>query len=104
MLTELGWNHSFEHVTQEGISLDLADSERKRAIEVDGPSHYLKDVSTRDYIVNGSTQFKSRLLQGLGWQVTHLPFFDWASKTTSERHQLLQHHLAKIGAIPSDEY
>ena len=38
-LTEMGWNHSFKHATPEGISLDLADPETKRAIEVDGPYH-----------------------------------------------------------------
>ena len=47
MLTEMGWTHEFEHVTLEGISLDL---ERKGAIEVDGPPHYLQDVATgEDY-------------------------------------------------------
>ena len=97
MLSEMGWNHSFEHATQEGISLDLADREAKRAIEVDGPSHYLRDVVTGKYVVNGPTQFKSRLLRALGWQVTHVPFFDWNDKTTSERRHLLTNHLAKIG-------
>ena len=100
MLTEMGWNHEFEHVTEEGISLDLADPEAKRAIEVDGPFHYLKDVSTGDYVVNGPTQFKSRLLRGLGWQITHVPFFDWDHKSRSERRELLKNHLAKIGATP----
>ena len=51
MFTELGWNDEFEHVTPEGFSLDLANPEAKRAIEVDGPSHYLKDASAGDYIV-----------------------------------------------------
>ena len=97
MLTEMGWSHSFEHVTQEGISLDLADPEAKRAIEVDGPSHYLKDVKSGDYIVNGATKFKSRLLRALGWQITHVPFFDWNHKTRSERREVLKTHLAAIG-------
>ena len=97
MLTEMGWNHEFEHVTPEGISLDLADPEAKRAIEVDGPSHYLKDVSSNsDYVVNGPTQFKSRLLRAHGWHITHVPFFDWDGKTGSARRELLKDHLAKI--------
>ena len=45
MLTELGWAHEIEHVTPEGISLDLAYPETKRAIEVDGSPHYLRAVS-----------------------------------------------------------
>ena len=99
MLAELGWNHEFEYVTQEGMSLGLADPEAKRAIDVVGPSEYLKDVSTGDYVVNGSTQFKSRLLRALGWQITHVPFFDWRSKTRTERRVLLKDHLAKIGVV-----
>ena len=99
MLTEMGWNHEFEHVTQEGISLDLADPDAKRAIEVDGPSHYLKNVSTGEYVVNGPTQFKARLLRALDWQVTHVPFFDWNHKTLCERREVLTNHLAKIGVV-----
>ena len=96
MLVEMGWNHEFEHVTQEGISLDLADPGAKRVIEVDGPSHYLKNVSTGDYVVNGPTQVKSRLLRAVGWRITHVPFFDWDGKSVPERRQLLNDHLRKI--------
>ena len=103
MLTEMGWTHEFEHVTLEGISLDLADPERKRAIEVDGPYHYLKHVSTGEYVVNGATQFKSRLLRALGWQITHVPFYDWDMKSVPERRQLLKDHLAKIGVPHIDD-
>ena len=99
----MGWNHDFEHVTPEGISLDLADPEAKRAIEVDGPSHCLKDVSTGNYVGNGSTQFKSRLLRALDWQVTHVPFFDWDGKSVPERRELLKAHLSKIGVTHSVE-
>ena len=99
MLTEIGWTHEFEHVTTEGISLDLADPEAKRAIEVDGPYHFLKDVASGDYVANGPTRFKSRLLRACGWRITHVPFFDWNDKTRSERRQLLNDHLAKIGVV-----
>ena len=34
-------------------------------------------TSTGGYVVNGSTQFKSRLLRALGSQITHVPFSDW---------------------------
>ena len=100
MLVEMGWNHESEHFTEEGISLDLADPGLKRAIEVDGPSHYLKDASTDEYVVNGPTRFKSRLLRALGWQITHVPFFDWDHKTRAERRKLLTNHLAEIGVTP----
>ncbi|MEL6341468.1 MAG: RAP domain-containing protein, partial [Myxococcota bacterium] len=77
MLAQLGWSHTFEHETVEGFSLDLADPDAKRAIEVDGPFHYLQDATTGEYVVNGATRFKSRLLRRLGWDVMHVPFFEW---------------------------
>ena len=89
MLTEMGWNHEFEHETAEGLSLDLADPETKRAIEVDGPSHFLKDSTTGEYVVNGPTQFKSRLLRAHGWKVAHVVFFEWDERFDAERRQLL---------------
>eukprot|EP00634_Sargassococcus_sp_CCMP2135_P003292 CAMPEP_0198650604 /NCGR_PEP_ID=MMETSP1467-20131203/5093_1 /TAXON_ID=1462469 /ORGANISM="unid. sp., Strain CCMP2135" /LENGTH=153 /DNA_ID=CAMNT_0044386461 /DNA_START=1 /DNA_END=459 /DNA_ORIENTATION=- len=67
MLEELGWKHTFEYETDEGLSLDLAEPDSKRAIEVDGPSHYLQDAASGEYTVNGGTRFKSRLLRGFGW-------------------------------------
>ena len=99
MLVDMGWNHEFEHETAEGISLDLADPGTKRAIEVDGPLHFLRDVTSSEYVVNGPTKFKSRLLQALGWQISHVPFFDWDAKTRSERRELLNEHLVRIGAV-----
>mmetsp|Transcript_18907 Transcript_18907/g.61016 ORF Transcript_18907/g.61016 Transcript_18907/m.61016 type:complete len:99 (-) Transcript_18907:241-537(-) len=78
-----------------GISLDLADPKSKRAIEVDGPSHYLQEVSSGDYVVNGPTQFKARLLRGLGWTVAHVAFHEWGDRSEHERRELLQ---AKVAA------
>ena len=74
-LDRVGWAHVFEHVTAEGISLDMAQPDEKRGVEVDGPSHYLK--GREPVQVNGSTRFKSRLLRQLGWDVVHVPFFEW---------------------------
>jgi len=96
MLEHIGWSHTFEHVTVEGLSLDLAQPDSKRAIEVDGPSHYLKDATSGEYIVNGATQFKSRLLRSFGWRVAHVAFFEF-DKSKSERRELLITKLAEIG-------
>eukprot|EP00634_Sargassococcus_sp_CCMP2135_P002062 CAMPEP_0198674468 /NCGR_PEP_ID=MMETSP1467-20131203/97930_1 /TAXON_ID=1462469 /ORGANISM="unid. sp., Strain CCMP2135" /LENGTH=271 /DNA_ID=CAMNT_0044411363 /DNA_START=1 /DNA_END=816 /DNA_ORIENTATION=+ len=98
MLQELGWNHTFEYVTEEGFSLDLAEPDSKRAIEVDGPPHYLKDAASGEYVVNGTTQFKSRLLCSYGWQVSHVAFFELDGKTEPERRELLVSKLAEIEA------
>jgi len=48
MLERFGWRHAFEYETVDGFSLDVAQPELKRAIEVDGPSHYLRDPTTGD--------------------------------------------------------
>jgi len=95
MLTQMGWIHIFEHETVEGFSLDLAQPESKIAVEVNGPSHYLKDSSRDKYVVNGATRFKSRLLRSFGWTVAHIAFFDWSEKSKLERRQLLAKTLDK---------
>jgi len=81
-LGQLGWTHEFEHVTEDGLSLDLAQSSSRLAIEVDGPSHYLRNPARGCWVENGATRLKSRLLRGLGWKVTRIPFFEWDSLTT----------------------
>eukprot|EP00633_Aureoumbra_lagunensis_P003296 CAMPEP_0197286678 /NCGR_PEP_ID=MMETSP0890-20130614/2252_1 /TAXON_ID=44058 ORGANISM="Aureoumbra lagunensis, Strain CCMP1510" /NCGR_SAMPLE_ID=MMETSP0890 /ASSEMBLY_ACC=CAM_ASM_000533 /LENGTH=72 /DNA_ID=CAMNT_0042755277 /DNA_START=33 /DNA_END=251 /DNA_ORIENTATION=+ len=48
------------------------------AVEVDGPSHYLKGRGTRPS-QNGSTAFKSRILRQLGWTVLNIPYFEWGT-------------------------
>ena len=94
MFHEMGWVHTFEHVTAEGFSLDLAEPRSKLAVEVDGPSHYLKDGSA--YVFNGATRLKSRLLRSFGWTVAHVPFFDWDHRSESERRQLVAAKLAEL--------
>ena len=46
----------FEDETAEGFSLDVAQPKLKLDIDVDGPSHYLKDVSSGESIVNGTSR------------------------------------------------
>ena len=89
MLTQMGWDHIFKHETAEGFSLDLARPEVKLAVEVDGPTHFLKHSSSGKYVVNGATRFKARLLRSVGWTVAHIAFFDWSEKSELERRQLL---------------
>ncbi len=67
-------NCQFEFITEELLSLDIAIEEKKIAIEVNGPSHYLSDKS-----LDGSSDLKCRLLQHLGWEVIVIPYFDWDS-------------------------
>ena len=102
MMEQMGWVHTFEHETAEGFSLDLAQPELKLAVEVDGPSHYLKDVSSGEDVVNGATRFKSQLLRGFGWTVAHMSHLDWRNKSTPERQQLVAAKLGELG-IPVDD-
>ena len=59
--------HTFEHETAEGFSLDLAQPEWKLAVEVDGPSDYLKDLLSGENIVNGAARWlKTRQSRSFG--------------------------------------
>ena len=38
-LSRIGWTHEFEHVTADGLSLEMAQPGSKLAVEFDGPWH-----------------------------------------------------------------
>jgi len=96
-LSAMGWTHDFEHVTGEGLSLDLARPSLKQGLEVDGPSHYLRDTETGRLAVNGATRLKTRLLEGLGWTVARVPFYEWRRlKSEPERRRYLEEKLAEF--------
>ena len=80
-LDELDWKHKYEWVTAEGLSLDLAKPRQRIAIEYDGPSHYLTGDGGPPRI-NGTTAFKHRLLEALGWRVLHIPYYEWNEQRT----------------------
>lgn len=61
---------------QTGYSLDLALRSARLAIEVDGPSHYLRDPSD-ERVPNGPTLLKRWLLKASGWRVASVPFYEW---------------------------
>ena len=102
MLRQMGWNHSFEHETAEGFSLDLAQPDLKLAVEVNGPSHYLKDLSSGENVVNGATRFKKRQLRSFGWTVARISFLDWDHKSESERRKLVAAKLDELGVPVED--
>ena len=103
MLRQMGWNHSFKYDTAEGFSLDLAQPNLKLAVEVHGPSHYLKDLSSGENVVNGATRFKTRQLRSFGWTVAHISFLDWNHTSTSERRKLLVANLGELGLSVEDD-
>ena len=99
LLTDLGWPHVVDHRNDDGFVIDLAEPATRRAIQIDGPHRYLR-AGAGTYILDGPTQFKTRLLQARGWTVAHIPFFEWHD--TSDKRQLLQ---SKLDCIidPSSE-
>jgi len=76
-LSQLGWTHEIEFVTDEGLTLDIAQPGAKQCVLLDGPSNYLRETGTGSYVRNGATQLKTRLLERLGWTVTCVPFYEW---------------------------
>mmetsp|Transcript_4546 Transcript_4546/g.11699 ORF Transcript_4546/g.11699 Transcript_4546/m.11699 type:complete len:149 (+) Transcript_4546:2-448(+) len=87
-LIQCGWTHEVEHVTEEGLSLDLARPTSKHAVEVDGPRHFLREVGSGCLVENGSTRLKSRLLAALGWKVAHVRFDEWDTLETGAAKRL----------------
>jgi very-short-patch-repair endonuclease len=77
LLLRVEWNHDFEYVTDEGLSLDMAQPNSKLVAEFDGPWHYMTDISGRLGFLNGIFLFKQRLLKSLGWKVLRVPYFEW---------------------------
>eukprot|EP00628_Pelagophyceae_sp_CCMP2097_P028393 CAMPEP_0184201590 /NCGR_PEP_ID=MMETSP0976-20121227/8116_1 /TAXON_ID=483370 /ORGANISM="non described non described, Strain CCMP2097" /LENGTH=733 /DNA_ID=CAMNT_0026506115 /DNA_START=65 /DNA_END=2263 /DNA_ORIENTATION=+ len=73
-LDRIGWAHEFEHVTTEGISLDMARPASKVAVEFDGPTHYLAGASDGSRrVLDGKSKAKERLLRRLGWDLIRVP-------------------------------
>ena len=57
------------------LKIDIAWVDKKVALELDGPSHFLKSAKTgKEGRRNGPTEAKKRLLKSLGWKVRRL---DW---------------------------
>ena len=73
-----------------GYMVDVALVDKKVALEVDGPSHFWRDMETRTWRYNGSTMLKQRLLEKLGWRVERVPLHEWQLlKSAEERESYL---------------
>ncbi len=69
----------FEPTT--GYRLDFACLVRRVAVEVDGPTHFLR-APGGSLKENGKTAMKQRLLRAAGWRVLSVPTYAW--KRTKE--------------------
>ena len=72
-LGALGVAHANEHVTEDRFAVDIALPERRWAIEVHGPTHYV--AGTRR--LNRGTLRRARLLRRAGWFLRSVPYFEW---------------------------
>jgi RAP domain len=83
------------------ISIDIANVEAGISVEIDGPPHFIADITGGEpyeggfakvnkgkleyYFnmrsdrnpVNGPTAMKKRLLERLGWKTINIPFWEW---------------------------
>ena len=104
-LTEIGFVHDCEVVPDDTVllpagaanmlAIDFANRESKVAVELDGPSHFLKHLMVQqpeddwqhcgDWTENGATRAKRRYLQQLGWTVINLNFRDYKQAKREDR-------------------
>jgi len=96
------WHPSLRQASEFGfLSIDFANVEEKIAVEFDGPTHYIEDLSlgpghNKRYLrENGSTAFKTRLLKKCGWKVVRIPYFDISNMFTVE--ERVKYLKAKLG-------
>lgn len=81
---ELGVEHEMEALTADGLfSIDIAMRTERVALEVDGPSHFLRGTLAP----TGPTLARDRLLAARGWRVISLPYFEWDACRGDRRHQ-----------------
>ncbi|KAG7348153.1 FAST kinase-like protein, subdomain 1 [Nitzschia inconspicua] len=94
------------------LSMDIANVQSRIGIEIDGPGHWVSDISNDDAIlnhigyyrpnkngileyvfqwstddqeINGSTALKFRMFQKMGWKVINIPFWDWSKIYGNEK-------------------
>mmetsp|Transcript_30194 Transcript_30194/g.46295 ORF Transcript_30194/g.46295 Transcript_30194/m.46295 type:complete len:805 (-) Transcript_30194:33-2447(-) len=78
------------------FTIDLANKEKKVAIEYNGSQYFLRDIATGEVsrVEDGTTKAKRRFLENGGWDVISIHYQDWEE---AEKHgrtkELLQTHL-----------
>lgn len=93
-LVGLGRFHMVEDRSS-GYAVDLSLPEHCVAIEVDGPSHMARTEWDRPL---GHTSLKLRHLQGLGWKVLSVPFYEWDELVgPHEKQSYLRERLQALG-------
>eukprot|EP00927_Polykrikos_kofoidii_P059507 TRINITY_DN54656_c0_g1_i1.p1 TRINITY_DN54656_c0_g1~~TRINITY_DN54656_c0_g1_i1.p1 ORF type:complete len:665 (-),score=84.27 TRINITY_DN54656_c0_g1_i1:505-2442(-) len=102
---------SCEYAVRGCLVVDIALPDHGVVLEVDGPSHFVHVLRARsggqqpaDFILNGATVYKHRLLRSDGWRVLSLPFYDWGPLAESKRRRaLLRSLLARNIVVESQQ-
>ena len=86
-----GWSEAREEVlTDDGLfSMDIAmvrPDGTKVAIEVDGPTHFMRNNLTR---MNGATLLRNRMLESRGWRVVSVSVKQWSKMSPAVRKKYL---------------
>ncbi|ETB56146.1 hypothetical protein YYC_05627 [Plasmodium yoelii 17X] len=91
ILDKFNVKYTNEYITKDLLIIDiiiiLKECKEKIAIEIDGPSHHLLDLSdlhvntsindNKKYLQCGTTYFKNFLLKKNGWKVINIPSYEW---------------------------
>ena len=80
LLAQLGLQHRNE-ATIGPFSLDIYVPDSKIAIEIDGPHHFFRESDLR----TSSSVLKHSILEFLGYQVMHVPFYEWIQCTSDAK-------------------
>jgi hypothetical protein len=94
-LNAMGIKHVLERLTEDGLfSMDLCIPEERIAIEVDGPTHFMKN-SLRPL---GGWYTRNYLLESRGYKVISVPYFAWQGVEEPAQRSFLLNLLNKARA------
>jgi very-short-patch-repair endonuclease len=80
-----------------GYSVDIQLAGIRVVVEIDGPNHYLRGTG-QEGVMDGRTQFKTRILRQLGYTVLQVPYFQWTDmKNAQDKARYLSTLLANAG-------
>lgn len=110
-LEEIGFEHErdvpvFAGMFANVVQVDMADRERKIAVECEGKRRYLTEPGGGEEVVRetGAARAKRRLLHGAGWKVVSLPWYvNEELEEQGRRREWLDKKLRKAGWTPSSE-
>jgi len=102
-LKRIGWGHEVDHVTAEGLSVDMAQPTAKVAVLFGRPTRYLEGngASTRDAASTTEVDdgAEAAALRGAGWTVIRVPYDEWDCRSQAQREAYLRRKTSSRGAV-----